>query len=156
MGSPPGSTLLAVWSAGKRVDWCRYFQSFYTAVLPTQCSGVHISNVILSTLVLPLSVHGFFCIPHNVVQTQFTFVECGIKRSSHAFCAAPPNWPKVFIVAVSLLQSPSSQQPKQSSSNIHKIIHKDKSLNQSSKTTKLAQSIFLATLVALHFTLVSK
>ena len=91
LGSPPGSTLLAVWSAGKTVDWCRYFQSFYTAVLPTQCSGVHVSNVILSnsTLVLPLSVHGFFCIPHNVVQTQFTFVKCGIKRSSHAFCARP-------------------------------------------------------------------
>ena len=67
LGSPAlAMTLLAVWSGGKTVDWCRYFQYLYSVILD------------------PAYIHRLF-----VVQAHFTFVECGIKRSSHAFCGRP-------------------------------------------------------------------
>lgn len=125
LGSP-ALALLAVWSGGKK-----------------QLIGVDISNI--STVVHQHRLFG--------VQAHFTFVECGIKRSSHAFCGRPtklaqslycrcapptksmkkqpnpsfnnthillglklelvtkiplPNWPKVFIIVVLLLQSQST------------------------------------------------
>ena len=60
-------------ACGKTVDWCRYFQWW-----STHCHWL-VDNTSLD----------FFQAAHNYVQAQFTFVVCGIKRSSHAFCPGP-------------------------------------------------------------------
>ena len=74
---------------------CTRYNAVGGLLVEKQLNGVDISNDGLhcNWLVDNTSLN-FFWTAFNYVQAQFTFVECGIKRSSHAFCAGPAKLAK--------------------------------------------------------------